>query len=57
MPGYRLKLIMPSNMSAERKQSVQAYGAELIEVEAGKMEAARDLAQAMEARGEGLVLD
>lgn len=34
-----------------------AYGAELIEVEAGRMELARDLAREMEYRGEGLVLN
>lgn len=56
--GYTLKLIMPNNMSAERKAAMTAYGAELIEVtkEQG-MEGARDLAQAMQARGEGRVLD
>lgn len=56
--GYKMKLIMPNNMSAERKASMSAYGAELIEVtkEEG-MEGARDLAQAMQARGEGIVLD
>ncbi len=56
--GYKLKLIMPNNMSSERKAAMTAYGAELIEVtkEEG-MEGARDLAQAMQARGEGKVLD
>ncbi len=56
--GYRLLLIMPSHMSDERKQAMSAYGAVLIEVtqEEG-MEGARDLAMAMQARGEGKVLD
>lgn len=56
--GYRLKLIMPDNMSSERKASMAAYGAELITVtpEQG-MESARDLALAMQERGEGKVLD
>ncbi|MEY0491009.1 cysteine synthase CysM [Proteus terrae] len=56
--GYRLKLLMPENMSKERQASMQAYGAELILVsrEVG-MEGARDLAQQMEQRGEGKVLD
>ena len=56
--GYRLLLIMPSHMSDERKQAMSAYGATLIEVtqEEG-MEGARDLAMAMQARGEGRVLD
>lgn len=56
--GYRLKLLMPENMSKERQASMQAYGAELISVsrEVG-MEGARDLAQQMEQKGEGKVLD
>ncbi len=56
--GYALKLIMPAHMSDERKQAMSAYGAELIEVsQEGGMEAARDLALEMQAKGEGLVLD
>lgn len=56
--GYRLKLLMPENMSKERQASMKAYGAELILVsrEIG-MEGARDLAQEMERKGEGKVLD
>ena len=54
--GYRMRLIMPNTMSQERRDAMQAYGAELVLVEEG-MEAARDLALAMQARGEGLVLD
>ncbi len=56
--GYKMKLIMPDNSSEERKASMTAYGAELIPVtkEEG-MEGARDLALAMQARGEGIVLD
>lgn len=58
MRGYRMKLIMPANQSQERKDAMRAYGAELIEVtrEEG-MEGARDLAAAMQQRGEGRVLD
>ena len=58
MMGYRMKLIMPENMSLERRASMQAFGAELIlvTVEEG-MERARDLALEMQARGEGKVLD
>jgi len=58
MKGYHLKLIMPENMSLERRQSMQAYGAELIlvTVEEG-MERARDLALEMENKGEGKVLN
>ncbi|MEW6445925.1 MAG: cysteine synthase CysM [Pseudomonadota bacterium] len=56
--GYRMVLIMPENLSIERRQVMRAYGAELILVtkEQG-MEGARDLALAMQARGEGRVLD
>ncbi|MBQ0754654.1 MAG: cysteine synthase CysM [Gammaproteobacteria bacterium] len=58
MRGYRMKLIMPANQTQERKDAMRAYGAELIEVtrEEG-MEGARDLAAAMQQRGEGRVLD
>ena len=56
--GYQLKLIMPSNMSNERKLAMTAYGAELIEVTKEKgMEGARDLAHEMHTNGEGYVLD
>jgi cysteine synthase B len=58
MKGYRMTLIMPDNMSAERRASMKAYGAEIILTPAqGSMEAAIDLARAMEARGEGRILD
>ncbi|MBY0488731.1 MAG: cysteine synthase CysM [Gemmatimonadaceae bacterium] len=59
MTGYRMTLIMPDNLSAERRASMRAYGAELIltPASAGGMEYARDVAQQMEARGEGRVLD
>ncbi|MCB1732350.1 MAG: cysteine synthase CysM, partial [Halieaceae bacterium] len=56
--GYRLILIMPSHMSAERKLAMSAYGARLVEVSQQEgMEGARDLALQMQARGEGRVLD
>ncbi len=56
--GYRLILIMPANMSNERKASMTAYGAELILVtEKQGMEGARDLAAAMQREGKGRVLD
>ena len=56
--GYRLILIMPDNMSSERKASMSAYGAELVLVsEQQGMEGARDLAVAMEREGKGRVLD
>jgi len=56
--GYRMVLIMPDNMSEERRASMKAYGAELISVtrEQG-MEGARDLALQMQAEGRGTVLD
>jgi len=58
MLGYKMKLIMPNNMSMERKASMAAYGAELIEVtKEDGMEGARDLAARMSANGEGVVLD
>lgn len=58
MKGYTLKLIMPENMSMERRQSMQAFGAELIlvTVEEG-MEGARDLALQMQNEDQGKVLD
>ncbi len=56
--GYRLRLIMPANQSEERKGAMRAYGAELIDVSAEEgMEGARDLALAMQANGEGMVLN
>ena len=56
--GYRMVLIMPSHMTAERKWAMAAYGAELVEVSSAEgMEGARDLALAMEQRGEGRVLN
>lgn len=56
--GYRMILIMPGHMSAERKLAMAAYGAELISVtQAEGMEGARDLALKMQAEGKGKVLD
>ncbi|MDA8732685.1 cysteine synthase CysM [Luminiphilus sp.] len=56
--GYRIKLIMPANQSEERKGAMRAFGAELIDVSAEEgMEAARDLALAMQSQGQGLVLN
>ena len=56
--GYRLRLIMPAHMSSERKLAMAAYGAELIQVSREEgMEGARDLAEAMQSRGEGTVLN
>ena len=56
--GYQLILVMPDNMSAERKASMTAYGAELILVtEQEGMEGARDLAMRLQQEGKGKVLD
>jgi len=56
--GYRMVLIMPEHMSVERQQVMKAFGAELILVSQGEgMEGARDLAEAMQTRGEGVILD
>lgn len=58
MRGYKMKLIMPNNMSQERKDAMLAYGAELIEVSKEQgMEGARDLALQMQTEGQGLVLN
>jgi len=57
--GYRMILIMPDNLSLERRAAMTAYGAELILTPAnqGGMEYARDLALRMQAEGKGRVLD
>ncbi len=56
--GYRMVLIMPDNLSVERRQSMKAYGADLILVSQKEgMEGARDLADRMQAEGKGRVLD
>ena len=56
--GYRMTLIMPDNMSEERRATMKAFGAEIILTPAkGSMETAIDLSREMEARGEGKVLD
>ncbi|WP_279156865.1 cysteine synthase CysM [Obesumbacterium proteus] len=58
LKGYRMKLLMPENMSQERQASMRAYGAELILVSREQgIEGARDLAQQMADRGEGMILD
>jgi cysteine synthase B len=56
--GYRLVLVMPENMSHERRAAMRAYGAELVIVSRQMgMEGARDLANQMQREGRGLVLD
>lgn len=56
--GYKITLIMPDNLSEERRASMKAYGADLILTPAAQsMEGAIDLARKMEAQGEGRILD
>ena len=56
--GYRMVLIMPDNLSVERRQTMKAFGAELVLVSKEQgMEHARDVADAMQAEGKGRVLD
>jgi cysteine synthase B len=56
--GYKLVLLMPENLSIERRQSMAAYGAKIILTpKTGGMEYARDLAEQMQREGEGVILD
>jgi len=56
--GYRMILIMPEHLSMERRQTMRAYGAEIVLTpREGGMEAARDLADQMVAEGKGTILD
>jgi cysteine synthase B len=56
--GYRMILIMPEHLSVERRQTMRAYGAEIILTpKTGGMEAARDLAERMVKEGRGVMLD
>ena len=58
MKGYRMILIMPDNLSVERRQAMRAYDAELVLTpKAGGMEHARDLAVKMRDEGRGVILD
>ena len=58
MRGYRMILVMPEHLSVERRQSMAAYGAKFVLTpKEGGLERARDIAEAMQARGEGVVLD
>lgn len=58
MMGYKMILVMPENQSVERRQLMKAYGAELILTpKEASMEGARDIAAAMQAQGEGIILD
>jgi cysteine synthase B len=58
MRGYKMILIMPEHLSIERRQTMRAFGAEiLLTPKAGSMEAAIDLANQMQAAGQGIILD
>jgi cysteine synthase B len=58
MKGYRMILLMPENLSLERRQSMAAYGAEIVLTpKSGGMEYARDLADQMQREGKGRILD
>ena len=56
--GYRMLLVMPEHLSVERRQTMRAFGAELILTpQKGGMETARDLAEKMVREGKGIMLD
>jgi len=56
--GYRMVLIMPEHLSIERRQTMRAFGAEIVLTpQKGGMEGARDLADKMVAEGKGIMLD
>ena len=56
--GYKMILVMPENQSIERRQSMRAYGAELVLTpKDGGMELCRDVAESMRDEGKGIILD
>jgi cysteine synthase B len=56
--GYRMVLVMPEHLSLERRQTMAAFGAEIVLTpKAGGMETARDIAEKMRAEGRGIILD
>lgn len=58
MRGYKMVLLMPENLSVERRQSMAAYGARIVLTpKTGGMEYARDLAEQMQRDGQGIILD
>ena len=58
MRGYKMILVMPENQSVERRQSMRAFGAELVLTpKEGSMELARDTAEKLRAAGRGIILD
>ena len=58
MRGYKMLLLMPEHLSVERRQSMAAYGAQIVLTpQAGGMETARDLAEQLQKEGKGIILD
>lgn len=58
MRGYKMILVMPENQSVERRQTMRAFGAELVlTAREGGMEMARDVAERMRDEGKGIILD
>ncbi|MEL0071075.1 MAG: cysteine synthase CysM [Betaproteobacteria bacterium] len=58
MRGYKMILVMPENLSIERRQTMAAFGAKFVLTPQPRgMEGARDIAEAMQERGEGVILD
>jgi S-sulfo-L-cysteine synthase (O-acetyl-L-serine-dependent) len=58
MMGYKMILVMPEHLSVERRQSMAAYGAQIVLTpKAGSMEMARDVADQLVAEGKGIMLD
>jgi len=58
MRGYRMVLVMPEHLSFERRQTMRAFGAEIVLTpKAGGMETARDVAERMRDEGKGIILD
>jgi cysteine synthase B len=58
MRGYRMILVMPEHLSVERRQTMRAFGAEIVLTpKAGSMEMARDVAEKMRDQGQGIILD
>jgi cysteine synthase B len=58
MKGYKMVLVMPEHLSIERRQTMAAFGAEIVLTpKAGSMEMARDVAEKMRDEGKGIILD
>jgi cysteine synthase B len=58
MRGYKMVLVMPEHLSLERRQTMRAFGADIVLTsKAGGMESARDIAEKMRSEGKGIILD